>query len=80
MEERKHLNRESEDAMDEQIVKFAVVGCGNIGSRHLAVVDAEPRARLVGICDIDGVKRRRYRSSMGASRRSTVTKSFCDGS
>lgn len=33
-------------------VKFAVVGIGNIGSRHLAVIDAEPRARLVDICDI----------------------------
>jgi predicted dehydrogenase len=34
------------------IVKFAVVGVGNIGSRHLAVIDAEPRAKLVDICDI----------------------------
>ena len=34
------------------VVKFAVVGIGNIGSRHLAVIDAEPRARLVDICDI----------------------------
>ena len=33
-------------------VKFAVVGIGNIGSRHLAVIDADPRARLVDICDI----------------------------
>jgi len=33
-------------------VKFAVVGIGNIGSRHLAVIDAEPRAKLVDICDI----------------------------
>ena len=33
-------------------VKFAVVGLGNIGSRHLAVIDADPRARLVDICDI----------------------------
>jgi UDP-N-acetyl-2-amino-2-deoxyglucuronate dehydrogenase len=37
--------------MDE--VKFAVVGCGSIGTRHLAVVDAEPRAKVVAYCDID---------------------------
>jgi UDP-N-acetyl-2-amino-2-deoxyglucuronate dehydrogenase len=35
------------------IVKFAVVGCGNIGKRHIAVLDNDPRAELVGICDID---------------------------
>jgi UDP-N-acetyl-2-amino-2-deoxyglucuronate dehydrogenase len=38
--------------MDNQI-KFAVVGCGSIGKRHLAVIDAEPMAELVGICDIN---------------------------
>lgn len=32
-------------------VKFAVVGCGNIGKRHLAVMDAEPRAKVVATCD-----------------------------
>lgn len=39
-------------AKKKSYVKFAVVGIGNIGSRHLAVIDAEPRARLVDICDI----------------------------
>ena len=34
---------------NDKTVKFAVVGLGNIGSRHLAVIDAEPRARLVDI-------------------------------
>ncbi|HTP81011.1 MAG TPA: Gfo/Idh/MocA family oxidoreductase [Bacteroidota bacterium] len=33
--------------------RFAVVGCGKIGSRHCAVVDAEERAELVAVCDID---------------------------
>jgi predicted dehydrogenase len=37
---------------NDRCVKFAVVGIGNIGSRHLAVIDADPRARLVDICDI----------------------------
>jgi predicted dehydrogenase len=37
-------------------VKFAVVGCGSIGKRHIAVIDAEPNAELVAICDIDEMK------------------------
>lgn len=41
-------------------VKIAVVGCGNIGSRHLAVVDALEGAQLVGICDSDATKRSKY--------------------
>ena len=39
-------------ARKKEFIKFAVVGIGNIGSRHLAVIDAEPRAKLVDICDI----------------------------
>jgi len=34
-------------------LKFAVIGCGAIGARHLAVLAAEPSARLVAICDTD---------------------------
>lgn len=34
-------------------IKFAVVGCGSIGKRHIAVIDASPNAELVAICDID---------------------------
>jgi predicted dehydrogenase len=32
-------------------IKFAVVGCGSIGKRHIAVIDAEERAELIAICD-----------------------------
>ncbi|MGB3779014.1 MAG: Gfo/Idh/MocA family oxidoreductase, partial [Tunicatimonas sp.] len=35
---------------------FGVVGCGHIGKRHLAVINAEPHANLVGICDTDPEK------------------------
>jgi predicted dehydrogenase len=38
------------------VVRFAVVGCGNIGRRHLAVLEALDEARLVGFCDIDEAK------------------------
>lgn len=34
-------------------ISFAVVGCGNIGMRHLAALAAEPDAILVAACDID---------------------------
>ena len=41
-------------------LKFAVVGCGNIGSRHLAVIDNEPMAELAALCDIEIEKCQRY--------------------
>lgn len=34
-------------------IKFAVVGCGNIGKRHLAVINAQSRASIGAFCDID---------------------------
>ncbi len=46
-------------------VGFAVVGCGNIGSRHLAVIEAQPRARVTAICDVDAEKCRKYAAMYG---------------
>ena len=34
-------------------IKFAIVGCGSIGKRHIAVVDAAEDAELAAICDIE---------------------------
>lgn len=34
-------------------IKFAVVGCGSIGKRHVAVIDAEEKATNVALCDVD---------------------------
>jgi predicted dehydrogenase len=42
------------------LVKFAVVGCGNVGSRHLAVIQAQEGAQVVGFCDIDPGKLQKY--------------------
>jgi predicted dehydrogenase len=39
------------------ILKFAVVGCGHIGERHIQIIDKEPNAKLTAICDIDYSKR-----------------------
>ncbi len=39
-------------------IKFAIVGCGSIGSRHIAVVDAAERAEIVAICDVEEQKGR----------------------
>jgi UDP-N-acetyl-2-amino-2-deoxyglucuronate dehydrogenase len=49
-------------------VKFAVVGLGSIGPRHLAVLDAEPRATIVAICDVDPVRREKYSTMYGGVR------------
>ncbi len=37
-------------------IKFAIVGCGSIGKRHIAVLDAEPEAEIIAICDLDEKK------------------------
>lgn len=37
-------------------VKFAIVGCGSIGKRHIAVLDADPEAEVIAICDLDTKK------------------------
>ncbi len=34
-------------------IKFAVIGCGNIGSRPIASIKREKLAKLVVICVID---------------------------
>jgi len=39
------------------IIKFAVVGCGSIGKRHIAVLDSMANAELVAICDLDADRR-----------------------
>ena len=41
-------------------VRFAVVGCGAIGSRHLAVTAQSPRASVVACCDLEPEKREKY--------------------
>ena len=43
-----------------QALKFAVVGTGHIGKRHLAVIEAEPSAELVAFCDVDQQKLQTY--------------------
>lgn len=37
-------------------IRFAIIGCGSIGKRHIAVIDAEPEAEIVAICDCDEQK------------------------
>lgn len=46
-------------------IRFAIVGCGAIGSRHAAVIDAEPRAEITALCDIDSTKLERLRELYG---------------
>jgi predicted dehydrogenase len=35
----------------EQLIHFAVVGCGHIGKRHAEMIARHPEARLVALCD-----------------------------
>ncbi|MDQ3395012.1 MAG: Gfo/Idh/MocA family oxidoreductase, partial [Bacteroidota bacterium] len=37
-------------------IKFAVAGCGSIGKRHVAVIDADARSSVISLCDIDKSK------------------------
>ncbi len=37
-------------------LKIGIVGCGSIGKRHIAVVDAQEHTELVAICDTDQKK------------------------
>ncbi len=47
------------------LVKFAIVGCGNIGSRHIAVVNAQQNARITALCDLDPEKLQKYSALYG---------------
>lgn len=42
--------------MENKKIKFAIVGCGSIGMRHIAVLKENPNVDLVAICDIDESK------------------------
>ncbi|MDR0769437.1 MAG: Gfo/Idh/MocA family oxidoreductase [Dysgonamonadaceae bacterium] len=33
-------------------IRFAVVGCGHIGKRHIEMIDRNPEAELAAVCDI----------------------------
>lgn len=46
-------------------IKFALVGCGAIGSRHAAVIDADPRAEFVGVFDIEPARSRALAKKYG---------------
>lgn len=46
-------------------IKFAIVGCGSIGKRHVAVIDAEPEADIIAVCDTDANKANELSSLYG---------------
>lgn len=35
------------------MIRTSIVGCGNIGKRHVAVFDANPETEIVALCDTD---------------------------
>jgi UDP-N-acetyl-2-amino-2-deoxyglucuronate dehydrogenase len=46
-------------------LNFAVIGCGAIGARHLAVLAAEPGARIAAVCDTDTSRGRHFSDMYG---------------
>lgn len=38
--------------METDKIRFAVIGCGHIGKRHIEMIQRNPDARLVAVCDI----------------------------
>jgi predicted dehydrogenase len=47
-------------------LRVAVVGVGNIGTRHAEVYKANPKAELVAVCDIDRVRADKASARFGA--------------
>lgn len=47
-------------------VRFAVVGCGNIGSRHVAFLNDTPGAEVAWVCDVKEERAREGASAAGA--------------
>ena len=43
-----------------QIVRFAVVGVGHIGRRHIEMISRNSMAKLVAICDVDEMRTQDY--------------------
>ncbi|MDR2087579.1 MAG: Gfo/Idh/MocA family oxidoreductase [Dysgonamonadaceae bacterium] len=41
-----------ETAKNGERIRFAVVGCGHIGKRHIEMIQRNPEAELVAVCDI----------------------------
>src|SRR6476659_4924067 len=39
-------------AATEQRVKFAVIGCGHIGKRHVEMIARNPESQLIGLADV----------------------------
>src|SRR5690606_11821597 len=37
---------------DQQKIKFALIGCGHIGKRHATLIQQNPQAELVALCDV----------------------------
>jgi predicted dehydrogenase len=47
------LTCETNEIIDNARVRFAVVGCGHIGKRHIEMIERNPEAELVAVCDIN---------------------------
>ncbi len=48
-------------------IRVAIIGCGNIGKRHVAVFDSEPNAEIVALCDINIDKAKNLSETYGGN-------------
>ncbi len=48
-------------------LKFALIGCGRVASRHARILASIPQVRLVAVCDLDPEKARALAQESGAS-------------
>lgn len=51
--------------MKKKVIKFAIAGCGSIGTRHIGVISREKNAELVAICDPDEEKCKKLSKEYG---------------
>lgn len=48
-------------------IRFGVVGCGRIGSRHAAHIRDNPRAELAAVCDVLGERAKAFAAEYGGT-------------
>ena len=53
-------------------IRFGVVGCGRIGSRHAAHIAANPRAELAAVCDVREERARAFAAEYGGAPSSSL--------
>ncbi len=63
-----HLKKQMEDTtMENNVVRFAIIGIAGIGTHHIAGINKVPSAKLTAICDVKPGALKRYAEETGAT-------------